>query len=301
MSGKLIFKDPSDPTNGDMVVLDSGRLDIYNKIDGVRTSTPTTTLRKCRVGTAPLNAWSLLDGYWQEPPKVIISPKKIPTYFARGRNGRQKFSMSLNIAADAQYKYKIYPTCAFAIDGGSSGWINVGETVGGSTNLESDTSGQGNVGDGNWPTYGTIVTGAQMGSGTLTINYSWRTQYRGLWYAAGGRLYCHFGNTYCEIYLDVLRIGAGASVGNARLESTLLTSQSAGYGQATQSAEKSVSLGSDMCAWWLRKVARVTGSAGETNTWEAPVNLLTLNGYSFATAAETLYPAGEVFYLAIGR
>ena len=61
-----VFKDPADLTNGNMVVFDAGRLDIYNKIDGVRSTVPTTPLKKYKAGSAPIGSWTELPGYWQE-------------------------------------------------------------------------------------------------------------------------------------------------------------------------------------------------------------------------------------------
>ena len=46
MGGKMIFKDPNDLVNGDAVVFDADRMDIYNKIDGQRAATPTTPLKR---------------------------------------------------------------------------------------------------------------------------------------------------------------------------------------------------------------------------------------------------------------
>ncbi|EXG78371.1 hypothetical protein [Cloacibacillus evryensis] len=286
MSGEAVFKDPKDLANGDMVVLDSGRLDIYNKIDGVRTVTPTTTLKKCESKSAPLNAWTELEGYWQEPPAVLVSPKRVPTYFSRGRYGRQRFQLGCSVAAsDSPLKYRIYPSCKFTIEAGSSGTIKVGESI----NLWPEGSFYFPTGN----SLSTIITSAQSGMGSLTVSFSWRTMY-GYSNATPGTA-----DFRANIYLDVLRAGAS---GSPVLETHLLVSESFfAMEQPVQTTVKTVSLGGAPCAWWLRKEGDIQNI--RTGTRDIGYeHSLTLNSYSCVIPGEEFYPTdGEVFYLAIGR
>ena len=125
---KMIFKDPLDLSNGDMIVLDEGRLDIYNKIDGARSAIPTTPLKKYKAGSAPIGSWTELPGYWQEQPQVLVSIKKVPTYYARGRIGQKRFTLSCEVqATGTPLKYRIRPVLTFYIGSGGSGTKTVNE------------------------------------------------------------------------------------------------------------------------------------------------------------------------------
>lgn len=282
MSGLSIFKDPNDPANGDMVVLDCGRLDIYNKIGGVRTEEPTTTLRKCVSKSAPLNTWTEIDGYWQEPPSVLVSPKRVPTYFSRGRYGRQKFTLGCTVApSGSPLKYRIYPSCTFTIEAGSSGAVSVAESI----DLWSDWGFLNGAGK-----QFTIMGSPKCGMGNLTINFSWRTVY-GFNNATPGAA-----DLRADIYLDVLRAGAASP------ESHLLVGESSfSSGQPLQTAARTVALGTAPCAWWLRKEAYAANIRTGTVQIGAE-HSLTLNNYICSIPGEVFYPTdGEVFYLAVGR
>lgn len=299
MSGKMIFKDPYDPDNGDAVVFDAGRLDIYNKIDGARTATPTTTLSKCKAGKATANAWTELPGIWRETPTVLISAKKVPTYFARHRYAAQRFTLGCTVAATgAPYKYKIYPSLTFYAGAGSPVTISVNEKIGYSlvSVYYTDTS---------TPRIGTRVTSPQHGAGTMTLNLSWMTRAKfPTNIVQSGKTKLRNWRTNCQIYLDKYKVSAA---GVLSVESQLLVSESnIAYGQAMQTKTVSgIDLGDGTCSWVLRKETQLTGDYddGGTGTGGAAdrQNWLGLNWYSYATAAQTLYPAGEVFYLAIGR
>ena len=299
MSGKMIFKDRDDLNNGDAVVFDAGRLDIYNKIDGVRDATPTTTLKKCKAGKAAANAWTELPGYWLEAPSVLVSAKKVPTYFARYRYASQRFTLGCTVApTGAPYKYKIYPTLSFIAAAGATGTIAVNETV-------------GQYVGGTWygvpdaPRFGTRFTTPQHGAGTLTINLSWLTRAKfttNVKRPSGFEL--RNWRTNCQIYIDRLKVSSGGAV--ARDSQLLVSESNLAYGQAMQTQTISgISLGDGTCSWVLRKETQCSGAyedggfgLGATADRQ---NWLGLNWYSYATAAQTIYPAGEVFYLAIGR
>lgn len=297
MSGKMIFKDPYDPDNGDAVVFDAGRLDIYNKIDGARTATPTTTLSKCKAGKAAANAWTELPGIWRETPTVLISAKKVPTYFARYRYAAQRFTLGCTVAATgAPYKYKIYPSLIFYAGAGGSGTISVNEM-----------KGYSNVGS--WygsdvaPRIGTRITSAQHGAGTLSVNLSWQTRAK---FTTNVKRPSGFvmrnWRTNCQIYLDKYKVSAA---GVLSVESQLIVSESGlAYGQGMQTQTiTGINLGDGTCSWVLRKETQANGVYDDGGVGYAAdrQNWLGLNWYSYATAAQTLYPAGEVFYLAIGR
>lgn len=286
----MVCKDPADPENGNAVVFSAGGLNIYNKIDGVRTTTPTTPLKKYKAGTAPIGSWTELPGYWTETPKVLVSVKKVPTYFARGRLGQQRFTLSCDVQlSEAPLKYKIKPTLTFYISSGGSGTETVNEIL--STNVDWYAS-QGAV------TFVGKSTTPQPGAGTLTVSISWQTR------AKSGPIYinnnqCYLWSTNSQIYIDIFKVSGDGTVS---VESQRLVNETGiGYGQGIQTRTFTVDLGPEMCSWVVRKetqaASRATGSG-----YEDMVSFLRLNSYSYTTSAETLTnPTGEVFYLAIGR
>lgn len=297
MGGKMIFKDPNDLVNGDAVVFDADRMDIYNKIDGQRAATPTTTLKRCKAGTAAANAWTELPGIWLEKPTVLISAKKVPTYYARHRYATQRFTLGCTVeATGAPYKYRIYPTLTFIAGSGGSGTIQVNEKLGNSV-------------VGSWygtddaPRIGTRSTSPQHGAGTLQVNFSWMTRAKFTTNTKRPSGYeMRNWRTNCQIYIDKLKIN---SAGAASIESQLLVSESnMAYGQAMQTKTVTgIDLGDGTCSWVLRKETQCPGGYddGGTSYGADRQSWLSLNWYSYTTAAKTIYPAGEIFYLAIGR
>lgn len=290
------FKDPADLTNGDMVVFDAGRLDIYNKIDGVRSTVPTTPLKKYKAGSAPIGSWTELPGYWQEQPQVLVSVKKIPTYYARGRLGQQKFTLSCEVQpTGTALKYRIRPLLTFYITGGASGTETVNESN--ETGIYDDFS--SDIRNGSL-TFGTRVTTPQPGAGTLTVSISWMTRARGTnKYINNDERFQWTTNT--QIYIDMFKVSSSGeiSVGSQRL----VNETNVAYGQAVQTQTFSgIDLGSGTCSWRLRKTSQAVSVANVDASNTDMSNLLRLNSYSYTTSAETLTnPTGEVFYLAIGR
>lgn len=297
MGNKMIFKDPNDLVNGDAVVFDADRMDIYNKIDGQRAATPTTTLKRCKAGTAAANAWTELPGIWLEKPTVLVSAKKVPTYFARHRYATQRFTLGCTVeATGAPYKYRIYPTLTFIAGSGTAGTIQVNEKLGSSA-------------AGSWfgtetaPCIATRITAPQHGAGTLQVNFSWMTRAK---FTTNQKRPSGFGmrnwRTNCQIYIDKYKVN---SAGTATVESQLLVSESnTAYGQAMQTKTATgIDLGDGTCSWVLRKETQCPGGYddGGTSYSADRQNWLYLNWYSYTTAARTTYPAGEIFYLAIGR
>lgn len=289
----MVCKDPDDPENGNAVVFDSGRLDIYNKIDGTRTTVPTTPLKKYKAGSAPIGSWTELPGYWTETPQVLVSVKAVPTYYARGRLGQQRFTLSCEVqSTGTALKYRIRPILTFCIGSGASGTETVNsQAPDGTTYYWSSSSAL---------RFATKVTTPQSGNGTLTVNISWQTRARGSNKFIGNDERFQW-NTNCQIYIDKLKV---ASDGTISVESQQLVSESGtAYGQAVQTQTFSgIDLGSGTCSWLIRKETQPASvydvDAGSTDM----VSLLRLNSYSYTTSAETLTnPTGEVFYLAIGR
>ena len=286
----MVCKDPAAPENGNAVVFDAGRLDIYNKIDGVRTTTPTTPLKKYKAGTAPIGSWTELPGYWTETPKVLVSIKKVPTYYARGRLGQQRFTLSCEVqSTGTAFKYRIRPVLTFYIGSGGSGTETVNET------LATDVDWYGGV---ETVTFVGKSTTPQSGAGTLTVNISWQTRAK-----SGPRFVgndeCYQWTTNCQIYVDKFKV---TSAGTISIESQQIVSESGvGYGQGVQTRTISgISLGNDTCSWVIRKEVQAASRATVSGSQDM-INLLRLNSYSYTTNAETLAPSGEVFYLAIGR
>lgn len=290
-----VFKDPADLTNGNMVVFDAGRLDIYNKIDGVRTTTPTTPLKKYKAGSAPIGSWTELPGYWTETPQVLVSAKKIPTYYARGRLGQQRFTLSCEVqSTGTAMKYQIRPILTFYIGSGGSGTTTVNET--------REAYGYADVYGGTF-IVGTKVTTPQPGIGNLTVSISWQT-----WMRLGtdqgspdGKLRRDW-RTNSQIYIDKFMV---SNSGNISVESQQLVSESnVSYGQTLQTQTiTGINLGNGTCSWVIRKETQCAGIVGDAGHGGSDiVNTLRLNSYSYTTSAETLTnPTGEVFYLAIGR
>ena len=284
-----VFKDPADLENGDMTVFDAGRLDIYNKIDGARSEVPTTPLKKYKAGSTPIGSWTELPGYWQEQPQVLVSIKKVPTYYARGRLGQQRFALSCEVQpAETALKYRIRPVLTFYIGSGGSGTETVNETLG--TNVDWYGS-QGTA------TFVGKSTTPQPGAGTLTVSISWQTR------AKSGPIYinnnqCYLWSTNCQIYIDIFKVSGDGTIS---VESQRLVNETGvGYGQGVQTRTFTADLGAEMCSWVIRKETQAA-SRGTGCGYEDMVSFLRLNSYSYTTNAETLAPSGEVFYLAIGR
>ena len=286
---QAIFKDPADLENGDMVVFDSARLDIYNKIDGVRSTVPTTPLKKYKAGSAPIGSWTELPGYWQEQPQVLVSVKKVPTYYARGKLGQQRFTLSCDVQpSETPLKYKIKPVLTFYIGSGGSGTEAVNETLGANVDVYGIES----------VTFTGKSTTPQFGIGTLTVSISWQTRARsGYRFIGNDEVYQWATN--CQIYIDKFKVSAA---GDISVESQLLVSESGvGYGQGVQTQTFSgIDLGNGTCSWVIRKETQAASRSTVDGRYDI-ANLLRLNSYSYTTNAETLAPSGEVFYLAIGR
>lgn len=289
----MVCKDPDNPENGDAVVLNAGSLNIYNEIDGVRTTEPTTPLKKYKAGTAPIGSWTELPGYWTETPQVIISAKNIPTYYARGALGQQRFTISCTVESTGEaFKYRIYPTMTFYIGSGGSGTVTVNEELDTDTDWYAATDSM---------TFVPKSTTPQSGTGTLTVNISWQTQ------ACSGQLYVgsntsHYRwTTNTQIYIDKFIV---SSTGTISVESEQLVSEvGTAYGQAVQTRTFSgINLGAGTCSWVIRKDTQTNTRSTVQGSIGSLINLLRLNYYSYTTSAETITnPTGEVFYLAIGR
>ena len=287
----MVCKDSADPENGNAVVFDAGRLDIYNKIDGARTTTPTTPLKKYKAGSAPIGSWTELPGYWTETPKVLVSVKKVPTYFARGRLGQQRFTLSCEVeSTGTAFKYQIRPVLTFYIGSGGSGTETVNEELATDVDFYGGVDSVIFVGKSTTP---------QPGTGTLTVNISWQTRARSANRFVGNDERFQWA-TSTQIYIDKFKV---ASNGTISVESQQLVSESnVAYGQAVQTRTISgIDLGSGTCSWVIRKETQAGARSTVNGSNQDMVNMLRLNSYSYTTSAETLAPSGEVFYLAIGR
>lgn len=286
MSGKIIFKDPANPANGNAIILSAGRLDIYNCIDGLRTPTPTTTLTKCKAGSAAVGGWTELPGYWQEQPQVLITEKNIPTYYAAYRDSKQRFALGLQVASTGTaYKYKIYPSLVFYVESTGTKWSYPGELRGWSNTLSDDYD---------TPVIPSLITDAYYGRGAITVNYRYQT--RILVGAQDGK-HRHQYDYGMTIYADILR----TSGNSLYVQSIALKNESGGYGQGITTAAGSFDVGDSMCAWRLRKETWPGGYSEISNGSNDVQNWLGVDSYAYAGITKTLYPAGEVFWLAVGR
>ncbi len=286
-----VFKNPADLENGDMVIFDAGRLDIYNKIDGVRSTVPTTPLKKYKAGSAPIGSWTELPGYWQEQPQVLVSVKKVPAYYARGRLGQQRFTLSCEVQpTGTPLKYRIRPTLIFYIGSGGSGTETVNEELDTYVDWYAELE---------TLRYRDKRTTPQPGMGTLAVNISWQTRARSANRFIGNDEVFQW-STNCQIYIDKFKV---SSAGAISVESQLLVNETnVAYGQAVQTRTFSgIDLGGGTCSWTIRKATQAASRSTVDASYDM-ANLLRLNSYSYATSAETITnPSGEVFYLAIGR
>ena len=226
---------------------------------------------------------------------MLVSVKNMPTYYARGRLGQQRFTLSCEVqSTGTPLKYRIRPTLTFFIGGGVSGTVTVNES------LESYSYGSASEGT---PVIGLKTTTPQAGIGTLTLNVSWQTRMR-----LGTNIIQPDGNVRCDwrtntqIYIDMFKV---ATNGTISVESQQLVNETnVAYGQNLQTQTfTGINLGNGTCSWIIRKETQCTGSVSDAGNGASDViNTLRLNSYSYTTSAETISnPSGEVFYLAIGR
>ncbi len=271
----LIFKDPQNPTTGNAVTIDSGNLNIYNEINGVRRLT--STLNRIETGSASLNAWTTIGGYWQEAPQVVLSPKNLPVFFAQYSTGRQRFTLTPIVENVSNGIYKIYPSIVYTVDGANeSAFPNYLDQVA--------TSEFGSYYNGKPPLVNLCTPFYPFAGGSLSINYSYN-------------LTVHHSyddwSTNTKIYIDYSR---GVSYSSALLEN-----RTAWYKDPEQTRTVTPSIGSAACMWRLRMVGAFVDSKHVSNLHYYDSYYLRLNSYSFTFPATNISTSGEVYYLAIGR
>ena len=100
-----------------MVVLDSGKLEVYNKIDGARRKT--TFLNNIVSGVATVNEWSQISGFGKTP-RLLLSLKSQLIFLATP--AAQRFTLSPIVEKVRDGVYRLYPKCEFHADPISVNW-----------------------------------------------------------------------------------------------------------------------------------------------------------------------------------
>lgn len=275
MSGGITFYDPENIANGDMLVLNSGMLDIYNNIDGTRRKT--ASLNRAAVGSAAINAWTELPGYWQNAPSVLLAPKKLPTYFTDFQLSTQRFTLSPTVELVSEGVYKIYPAVTFYADG-----LDVSENP--ALTIEYEYNGPGN------PHPPKCTPFYPCAGGNLTVNFKYRLTYKSATQGSEGDEY--YMNT--SVYLDVAR---GSSY-----SSYLLTSRSSWPVDTEQEVTATQDVGEGFCMWRLRRESSCSNRRTHGANVGSNYDYFNFVSYSFSfTGGNPSLTDGEVFYLAVGR
>ena len=281
MSEGIVFYDDQNLSSGDMTVIRSGLLDIYNNINGARYKT--ATLNRVAVGVAAVNEWFELPGYWQEPPTVVLSPKKMPSYFTDFQMSKQSFSVEPQISLVRDGVYKIFPEFTFYI-GETSANEEPELLIAGS----SEPGGVGTAGCGN--PHQDICTPFYLSpGGDISVAFRYRMSYQKDTQGSYGVSY--YNNV--SVYLDVSR---GDSI-----TSHLLINRGAWAPDAQQTVSTTQDVGDGFCQWRLR-MSTSRSSSKDGPKLSASYHYLILDSYSFSFTGTSFFPSdAEVFYLAVGR
>lgn len=277
----MIFKDPTDKVNGDMVVIDSGNLDIYNKINGVRRKT--SYLTGAVTGVCAANTWTQLPGYWQEAPSVIFAPKNLTTYFSKYMLVTQKFTLTSTVSLVRTGVYQVFPCLTYYM-GATSSYESPNLYIAGSDTDTIFIHGPASP----HPELFTPFYLCQ--GGILTITFKYRVSFGQQTQGSAGFIYLF--NT--NVYLDVSR---GYSV-----TSYTVASRSAWTGDAEQTVTVSIDVGDGLCQWRLRRTTYFSQSGSGTPNITAYDSYLILVSYNYSFPTKTISPTNSlVSYLAIGR
>lgn len=281
MSERIVFYDDQNLSSGDMTVIRSGLLDIYNNINGARHKT--ATLNRVAVGVAAVNKWLELPGYWQEPPTVVLSPKKMPSYFTDFQMSKQGFSIDPQVSLVRDGVYKIFPEFTFYV-----GKVSANEAPG---LLIAGSAAPGGVGAqscGN--PHQDICTPFYLSpGGGVSVAFRYRMSYQRDTQGSSGVSY--YNNV--SVYLDVSRGGS--------ITSHLLRNRGAWAPDAEQTVSATRDVGNGFCQWRLR-MSTSYSSSRDGPKLSAAYHYLILNSYSFSFTGTSFSPTdAEVFYLAVGR
>lgn len=278
MSAGLHFYDPDDRTSGDMTVITDGRIDIYNKINSVRRQV--AALYNVQTGIGPINSWTQIAGYWMEQPKIILSPKRLPSFFAKYKLCRQRYTMSATVSQKSDGIYQMYPTFTFYVDS-TSGGASPGYTANGTPNPGTRDN---MYYSGDLP----IITAQSSPfylspGGTVAVNYSYRIASQQVL------------TTNCKVYLDYSRGNSYSSV--------LLSDNSYNTGDTSElTFGASANVGDGLCIFRIRMEVSVSAHGGTGTAYTDQRYYLRLNSYSYSFGQTSFAPTdGEVFYLAVGR
>lgn len=277
MSEGIVFYDDQNLSSGDMTIIRSGLLDIYNNINGARHKT--ATLNRVAVGVAAVNKWLELPGYWQEPPTVVLSPKKMPSYFTDFQMSKQSFSVEPQISLVRDGVYKIFPEFTFYV-----GAVSANKAP--QLLITGNTSGTSSCGN----PHQDICTPFYLSpGGNIGIAFRYRMSYQKNTQGSNGISY--YNNV--SVYLDVSR---GYSI-----TSHLLINRGAWAPDAEQTVSTTRYVGDGFCQWRLR-MSTSRSSSKDGPKLSAAYHYLILNSYSLSFTGTSFSPTdAEVFYLAVGR
>lgn len=277
MNERIVWRDPSDINAGDMVVLDSGKLEVYNKIDGVRQKT--TFLNNIVTGVATANEWSQISGFWQDAPTVILSLKKGPAYLSGYPLSAQRFTLSPIIEKVRDGVYRLYPECEFHADPISVNW-----------NSGIDFADYDWIFDDSCAYPESCTPFYPCSGGTLSVDFRFKNAVQTT--LGGGTAYDLYLRN--EFYLDICR-------GTTYSSSLLYSSEGWATNYNWQNISRSYATGNGFCTWRLRRIisrlnTRTNGGA------QGKALDFGLVSYSFSFLGDTIVPTdAEVFYLAVGR
>ena len=271
MNPRIVSYD-SDRDNGNMVVIDSGRLTLYNKINNVRRET--SCLARIDAGHARIGEWTTLNGHWASVPSVVLSAKELFTYFYDMKLRQQRFTLGCEVAASSPGVYAIRPTLNFIFDAVdyTSPPINYSYT--------------GNPSDSD------VITPYYVGTGTLNVNFSYYSH----WVTQASEYMYNVYGVYSYVYLDYI---------NGTIFNSILLAQDYRdrVGGVNVKNAVGINLGEKLCRWRLR----LRTSSSFLYSYQSGAlsvdasSFLKLETYSYSAPRSTISSSGEVFYLAMEK
>ena len=271
MSGRMLIKHPDH--DDFFIQIESGRLDVYNKIAGIHRKT--AFLQRVESGSCPVGEWFVLPGKWTQAPEVIFSPKSIQCYVPGYSYGRQTSSFVPTVEDVGNGQFRIKCEHSFVAQGNA---------------VDVHPSYTDSIGDSFYTaSYGPSVFRPLVSrvypspGGNLSFQCSYRA-------AKADRYYARDFET--KLYVDVFR---------GSMASTLVETRNFIHGSARRVLAHTLDVGNGPCSWRLRlMITDVARREIYPEAYGMEWNLL-LETYSFSTYGATTAPQGEVFYLAIGR
>lgn len=280
--------DPEDRVNGDLVKITDGSLTIFNKIGGVRRQG--AILTRVSAGLAPLGGWTTLDGYFTAAPEVRLSPKRMPTYLTSLHPGTQSVSFSCEVREKGEPgKYEIKPVVNVKMKAVAKAaspavtytgsWYDAGP-------VENDPWDQSW-----WPSNVPFMTGWYPAIGDLTVDFSYRTEYR-------------FQFLYPITVNVALDVATSYYPAMGAVQKSYVSNAAGGAYSISGSDSISYAGPKSLYSWRLRRNVNFGYPVGRASGYAIYKDSFSFNRYSFSCAAQSKEMADSdlrVFYLAIGR